>query len=98
MFLNSTIPQFQNTFCDDRPQARTRTKRDDLKSSQAKDNTTDWESYLEFRVVLPEVDQVKSEGEATEVSSLQTIVPVLIFSGTGIMIVIVAVTSLLMKR
>lgn len=60
-----------------------------MKSPQVKDNTTDWESYLEFRVVLPDVRQVKSEGEIREVSGIQTAVPILIFGGAGIVVLIV---------
>lgn len=69
-----------------------------MRSPSVKDNNiTDWESYVEFRVILPDERQVTTE-QKTEVSGAKSVVTVLVFGGMGLVVVVVVAASLLMMK
>lgn len=60
--------QLQFRSCDEKFQGRTRAKRNS-ENRLSTDNVTDWQSYLEFKVVLPE--NGKQETNKLEISDVK---------------------------
>lgn len=65
-------------------QGRTRVKRE---VNNQNENTTNWESYLEFKVILPEYANISSINE-TQISAVNSIIPCIILIGLGALILL----------
>lgn len=82
--------------CDEKFQGRTRVKRNS-KNTFSSDNVTDWQSYLEFKVVLP-------ENGTQEINKLETILHwkdaswLLMLAGTGILLLITFIVLIVLSR